>query len=72
MTARPTRTCAASSMTPNTAPQVSNSLLLISDKSSGQGISSLRSSRNTTARRTPKARSRSTRSPSGPLQVMRT
>jgi hypothetical protein len=30
MTAKPTRTCAASGMTPNTAPRVSNSLLLIS------------------------------------------
>jgi hypothetical protein len=53
-------------------PRASNSLLLISDKSSGQGILSLRSSGNITTRRTPKAGSRSTRSPSGPLQVMST
>jgi hypothetical protein len=64
MTARLTRTYAAASMTPNTAPWVSNSLLPISDKSPGQGISSLRSSENMTARKTLKAGSRSTRSPS--------
>jgi hypothetical protein len=38
MTARPMRTCVASSMTSNMASRVSNSLLLISDKSFGQGI----------------------------------
>jgi hypothetical protein len=70
MTVRPMRTCATSSMILNTAPQASNSSLLISDKSYGHETLSLKSSGSTTVRRTLKARSRSTRSPFGSPQVM--